>query len=51
MTTIKQKIRIKNMADARHHMLIKYVFYTLPLLKKNTSEFPVSIILMLISLN
>ena len=47
MTTITQKINIKSMADVGHHMFTKSVFYTPPLLKKNTSEFPVSIVLML----
>ena len=39
------------MADAGHHMFTKSVLYTPPLQKKNAHEFPVSIVLMLISLN
>ena len=48
MTMIAQKIKIKTMADVGHHMFAKSVFYTPPLTEKNTSEFPVSIILMII---
>ena len=51
MTKNTEKIMIKNMADVGHHMFTKSVFYTPPLTEKNTSEFPVSIVLMLISLN
>ena len=51
MTTITQRIKVKTMADVGHYMFTKSVFYTPPLLKKNTGEFPVSIVLMLISLN
>ena len=39
------------MADIGHHMFTNSVLYTPPLTEKNTREFPVSIILMLISLN
>ena len=38
------------MADVGHYMFTKSVFYTPHLLKKNTSELPVSIVLMRISL-
>ena len=51
MTTIAQKIKIKFMADVGHHMFTKSVFYTQPLTEKSTSEFPVSIVLMMIWLN
>ena len=50
MTTIAQKIKIKDMTDVDHHMSIKSLFYTPPL-TKNTSEFPVLIDLMMIRLN
>ena len=39
------------MADEGHHMFTNSVLYTPPLTEKNKSEFPVSIVLMLISLN
>ena len=39
------------MADVGHYMVTKSVFYTPPLLKTNASGFPVSIVLMLVSLN
>ena len=39
------------MADVGHHMFTKSVLYTPPLTEKNAREFPVSIVLMLISLN
>ena len=45
------KIKIKNMADVGHHMFIQSVLYTPPLTEKNAREFPVSIVLILISLN
>ena len=45
------KIKIKNMADVGHHMFTKSVLITPPLTEKNAREFPVSIVLMLISLN
>ena len=51
MTKITQKIKIKTMADVSHHMFTKSVLYTPPLTEKNASEFPVSTVLMLISLN
>ena len=51
MTTITQKVKIKTMADVGHHMFTKSVFNTPLLTEKNTSEFTVSIVLMLISLN
>ena len=51
MTTIAQKIKIKFMADVGDHMFTKSVFYTLPLTEKNTSEFSVLIVLMMIRLN
>ena len=51
MTKITQKIKIKNIADVGHHMFTISVLHTPPLTEKNTSEFPVSIVLMLISLN
>ena len=49
MITITQKIKI--MADVVHHMFTKSVFYTPPLTEKNTIEFPVSTVLMMIRLN
>ena len=39
------------MADVGHHMFIQSVLYTPPLTEKNAREFPVSIVLILISLN
>ena len=45
------KDKNKNMADVGHYMFTKSVFYTPTLLEKKTSEFPVSIVLMLISPN
>ena len=54
MTTITQKIKIKTMAVVSvvgHDMFTKSVLYTPPLTEKNAREFPVSIVLMLISLN
>ena len=51
MTTIAQKIKIKTIADVGHHMLTKSVFYIPSLTEKNTSEFPVSIVLMMVRLN
>ena len=50
MTTITQKIKIKTMAVAGHHMLTKSVLYTQPLTEKTARGFPVSIVLMLVSL-
>ena len=50
MTKITQKIKIKTMSDVGHHMFTKPVLYTPPLIEKNACEFPVSIVLMLISL-
>ena len=48
MTTIAQTIKIKFMADLGHRLFTKSVFYTPPFTEKNTSEFPVSIVLMMI---
>ena len=39
------------MADVSHYMFTKSVLYTPPLTEKTAREFPVSIVLMLISLN
>ena len=44
---ITQRIKIKTMADVGHYMFTKSVFYTPALYWKNTSEFPVSIVLIL----
>ena len=49
MTMITQKIEIKTIIDVGNHMFTKSVFYT-PSLTGKTSEFPVSIVLMLIIL-
>ena len=51
MAMIAQKIKIKFMADVGHHMFTKSVFYTPPHTEKITSEFLVSIVLMMIGLN
>ena len=48
---IAQKIKINFMADAGHHMFTKSVFYTPPITEKNTIEFAVSIVLMMVCLN
>ena len=39
------------MADVGHHMFTKSGLYIQPLTEKNAREFPVPIVLMLISLN
>ena len=39
------------MADVIRHMFTNSVFIPKPLLQKSTSEFPVSIVLMMIRLN
>ena len=39
------------MADIGHHMFTKSVLYTPPITENDAREFPVSIVLMLISLN
>ena len=39
------------MADVGHHMFTESVLYTPPLTEKNAREFPVSIVLILNSLN
>ena len=51
MTKITQKIKTITMADVGHHMFTKSVLYTPPLTEKNARKIPVSIVLMLISLN
>ena len=43
--------KIKNMTDVGHHMFTKSVLYTPSLTEKNAREFPVSIVLILNSLN
>ena len=48
---IYTKDKIKNVADVGHHMFTISVLHTPPLTEKNAREFPVSIVLMLISLN